>query len=135
MVSWIAYMPINFLWLNNIVQLFILLLFVHVLPDLWSCFIQTQDSSFRSEPNLILEKVSQLIERDCLVCGCVNPPDNRKQFPLCQEQRIAFEEIIKVYSVKFSFVLAIHCPVHGKRVVVGSPLEIVSQLFEFFENP
>ena len=76
MVRRITDMAIHFLRFDHISQLLILLFFVHVLSDLRSGFVQTQDSSLRPETDLVLKEVSQLIERDALVSRGVNPSDD-----------------------------------------------------------
>lgn len=69
-------MSINLLMPHNIPELLILLLFMHVLSDLRSGFIQTQYSCLRSEPNLIFKEISQFFERYALVGRSINPPDD-----------------------------------------------------------
>lgn len=129
MIRWVADMPIHLLRFDDIVKLLILLLLMHVLSDMRSGFVQTQHSSLRSEADLVLEEVSQFFESNALVCRGVNPPDDSEKFSLGQEERVAFEKVIKVYFINLAFVLSVYRSVHCEGVVVWSSFQIVSELF------
>lgn len=134
MVLGVALVSINFLVDAHALILSFLKILVHKVPRLWGAFGHAHHCLVRSEANLILEVVLQLIVRNGLISRRIHSADQCQGLPVRQIDSITLKEKPEIDLVDFAVVITIHAPEHGQWRVVGSPFQVVCHLLQLFEN-
>ena len=73
--------------------------------------MQAHHRRLRSEPNLILEEVLQLLVTDRLISISINPSNQRIQLRLLEKQSVRPKEVVQVDGVNAAFVCSVDGPV------------------------